>query len=72
MFLTRLGNNARMVVNGDVTQIDLPRGVRSGLLDVPRLFAGIDDIGIVELTETDVVRHPLVAKIIGAYGRLAT
>ena len=72
MFLTRLGNNARMVVNGDVTQIDLPRGVRSGLLDVPRLFAGIEDIGIVELTETDVVRHPLVAKIIGAYGRLAT
>jgi len=72
MFLTRLGNNSTMVVNGDVTQIDLPRGVRSGLLDVPRLFAGIEDIGIVELTETDVVRHPLVAKIIGAYGRLAT
>jgi phosphate starvation-inducible PhoH-like protein len=70
MFLTRLGHNSKMVVNGDVTQIDLPRGVRSGLLDVPRLFAGIDDIGIVELNETDVVRHPLVGKIIGAYSRL--
>ncbi len=72
MFLTRLGQNSRMVVNGDVTQIDLPRGVGSGLLDVPRLFAGIDDIAVVELSETDVVRHPLVAKIIGAYGRLTT
>jgi phosphate starvation-inducible PhoH-like protein len=70
MFLTRLGQNSRMIVNGDATQIDLPRGVRSGLLDVPRLFAGIDDIGIVELNETDVVRHPLVGKIIGAYSRL--
>jgi phosphate starvation-inducible PhoH-like protein len=72
MFLTRLGQNSRMVVNGDVTQIDLPRGVGSGLLDVPRLFTGIDDIAVVELNETDVVRHPLVAKIIGAYGRLTT
>jgi phosphate starvation-inducible PhoH-like protein len=70
MFLTRLGNNSKMVVNGDVTQIDLPRGVRSGLLDVTRLFTGIEDIGIVELTETDVVRHPLIGKIIGAYSRL--
>ncbi|MBD5633603.1 MAG: PhoH family protein [Candidatus Eremiobacteraeota bacterium] len=70
MFLTRLGNNSRMVVNGDVTQIDLPRGVLSGLLDVPRLFSDTADIGIVEFSETDVVRHPLVAKIIGAYGRL--
>ncbi len=69
MFLTRLGPNSKMVVNGDVTQIDLPRGVRSGLLDAPRLFAGIDDIGIVELNEGDVVRHPLVAKIVGAYAR---
>ncbi len=68
MFLTRLGGNSKMVVNGDVTQIDLPRGVRSGLLDVPRLFAGIADIGIVEFDEGDVVRHPLVAKIVAAYG----
>jgi phosphate starvation-inducible PhoH-like protein len=70
MFLTRLGPNARMVVNGDVTQIDLPRGVASGLLDAPALFGGIDDIAIVQLTESDVVRHPLVRKIIGAYARL--
>jgi phosphate starvation-inducible PhoH-like protein len=69
MFLTRLGANSKMVVNGDVTQIDLPRGVRSGLLDAPKLFAGIADIGIVELDESDVVRHPLVAKIVGAYAR---
>jgi phosphate starvation-inducible PhoH-like protein len=69
MFLTRLGNNAKMIVNGDVTQIDLPRGVSSGLLEAHRLFDGIDGIGIVELTSSDVVRHPLVAKIIDAYAR---
>jgi phosphate starvation-inducible PhoH-like protein len=67
MFLTRLGANSKMIVNGDVTQIDLPRGVHSGLLDVPRLFADVQDIGIVELTEDDVVRHPLVGRIIRAY-----
>ena len=67
MFLTRLGGGSKMVVNGDVTQIDLPRGATCGLLDVPRRFAGIADIGIVELSETDVVRHPLVARIIRAY-----
>ncbi len=69
MFLTRLGQSSRMVVTGDVTQVDLPRGVRSGLHDVPMLFAGIDDIGIVNLTEVDVVRHPLVGKIALAYAR---
>ena len=67
MFLTRLGEGSTMIVNGDVTQIDLPRGVESGLLEVPRRFAGIPEIGLVELDETDVVRHPLVAKIIRAY-----
>jgi phosphate starvation-inducible PhoH-like protein len=71
MFLTRLGQNSRMVVNGDDTQIDLPRGARSGLLDAERLFEGIDDIGIVRLDESDVVRHPLVGRIIAAYGRLS-
>jgi phosphate starvation-inducible PhoH-like protein len=69
MFLTRLGQNTKMVVNGDVTQIDLPRGVRSGLLDVPHLFRNIADIAVVELDETDIVRHPLVAKIVAAYAR---
>lgn len=67
MFLTRLGGGSKMIVNGDVTQVDLPGGASSGLLEVPRRFAGIRDIGIVELNETDVVRHPLVAKIIRAY-----
>jgi phosphate starvation-inducible PhoH-like protein len=71
MFLTRLGNGSRMVVNGDVTQIDLPSGVRSGLLDAPKLFAGIDAIEIVELDDTDVVRHPLVSEIVRAYARRA-
>jgi phosphate starvation-inducible PhoH-like protein len=67
MFLTRLGSSSKMIVNGDVTQIDLPGGATSGLLEVPRRFDGIDDIGIVELSETDVVRHPLVSRIIRAY-----
>jgi phosphate starvation-inducible PhoH-like protein len=67
MFLTRLGTGSKMIVNGDVTQVDLPSGAKSGLLEVPQRFAGIDDIGIVQLNETDVVRHPLVSKIIRAY-----
>ncbi|MGB8265628.1 MAG: PhoH family protein [Candidatus Velthaea sp.] len=71
MFLTRLGPGAKMIVNGDVTQIDLPRGQSSGLREAEALFAGIDDIGIVYLTEADVVRHPLVAKIVRAYARLS-
>jgi phosphate starvation-inducible PhoH-like protein len=71
MFLTRIGANAKMIVTGDITQIDLPRGAASGLFDAERLFSGIDDIGIVQLDETDVVRHPLIGKIIGAYARLS-
>lgn len=69
MFLTRLGTGSKMVVNGDVTQIDLPSGARSGLRDAAARLERIDDIGVVELTETDVVRHPLVAHIIRAYAR---
>ena len=71
MFLTRLGANSKMVVTGDDTQIDLPRGIRSGLLDVERLFAGIEDVGIVRLHTSDVVRHPLVGRIVEAYDRLS-
>ena len=67
MFLTRLGSGSKMVVNGDVTQIDLPSGARSGLRDAAQRIGVIDDIGVVELDETDVVRHSLVAKIIRAY-----
>ena len=70
MFLTRLGEGSKMVVNGDVTQIDLPGGARSGLPEVPRRFADIDEIGIVTFGENDVVRHPLIGKIVRAYGRV--
>ncbi len=64
MFLTRLGSGSKMVVTGDVTQIDLPGGQRSGLRAAAGRLAAIDEIGIVELTDVDVVRHPLVAKIV--------
>ena len=67
MFLTRLGSGSKMVINGDVTQIDLPSGARSGLRDAARRIGDLEDIGVVELDETDVVRHALVAKIIKAY-----
>jgi phosphate starvation-inducible PhoH-like protein len=69
MFLTRLGPGSKMIVSGDVTQIDLPRGARSGLIEAERLFAGIDGVGIVRLTTSDVVRHPLVARLVAAYER---
>lgn len=73
MFLTRLGAGSKMVVNGDVTQIDLPRGASCGLIEAKARFGGIRDIGIAELNETDVVRHPLVSRIIRAYaGDLGT
>jgi phosphate starvation-inducible protein PhoH and related proteins len=71
MFLTRLGSASKMVVTGDVTQIDLPYGERSGLRDAARRLDGISDVAVVELDESDVVRHPLVAKIIRAYERTA-
>ncbi len=70
MFLTRLGSGSKMVVNGDVTQVDLPAGARSGLRDAAKLFSGVDDIGVLELTAADVVRHPLVARIVESYDRL--
>jgi phosphate starvation-inducible PhoH-like protein len=67
MFLTRLGSASRMVVVGDETQIDLPSGERSGLRDAANRLSGLEDVGIIEFDEGDVVRHPLVAKIIRAY-----
>ena len=69
MFLTRMGFNSKIVVTGDVTQIDLPDGRKSGLIDVLRILKGIDDIGIVRLSERDVVRHKLVQEIVKAYAR---
>ena len=67
MFLTRLGENSRMVVNGDLSQVDLPRGVISGLRDALDTLKGISNIGSVTVSANDVVRHGLVAKIVKAY-----
>ena len=67
MFLTRLGEGSRMVITGDRSQVDLPRGVTSGLHDAERLLREIPNISFNYFTSKDVVRHPLVAKIIEAY-----
>jgi phosphate starvation-inducible protein PhoH and related proteins len=67
MFLTRLGEDSRMVVTGDPTQVDLPPGTRSGLADALEALHGVEEIGIVRFTQKDVVRHRLVARIVGAY-----
>jgi len=67
MFLTRLGEGSRMVITGDRSQVDLPRGVQSGLRDAERLLSGIPKISFNYFTAKDVVRHPLVAAIIEAY-----
>lgn len=70
MFLTRLGFGSKMVITGDITQIDLPKGTKSGLVEVIKLLEDIKEISIVHLTEIDVVRHQLVQKIIKAYQAL--
>ena len=67
MFLTRLGEGSRMVVTGDPSQVDLPTGARSGLSDALEALRDVENIAIVRFTEKDVVRHPLVARIVGAY-----
>ena len=67
MFLTRLGFGSKMVITGDITQIDLPKGIKSGLQIADKLLTSIKDISFIYLTQTDVVRHPLVQKIIDAY-----
>ena len=69
MFLTRLGFNSTMVVTGDVTQVDLPGGTRSGLRVVEEVLSGVDDIAFCHLSPRDVVRHRLVSDIVEAYGR---
>ena len=71
MFLTRLGFGSKMVVTGDVTQIDLPREQASGLIQVREILAGIDGIAFVEFGHEDVVRHKLVQRIVEAYKRHA-
>ena len=69
MFLTRMGFGSKMVINGDITQIDLPRDKKSGLINAINILKNIEDISIVNLTYKDVVRHELVQKIINAYER---
>jgi phosphate starvation-inducible PhoH-like protein len=69
MFLTRLGENARMVVTGDLSQIDLPTGARSGLAEALDVLEGVEGVGIIRFTDADVVRHPLVARIVRAYDK---
>jgi len=67
MFLTRLGENARMVVTGDLSQIDLPRGVTSGLRHAVRTLEGVQGVATTQLSAGDVVRHELVSRIVNAY-----
>jgi phosphate starvation-inducible PhoH-like protein len=67
MFLTRMGGGSKVVVTGDVTQVDLPPNQRSGLIDAERLLRNVSGIGVVHLDRKDIVRHPLVQKIVNAY-----
>ena len=70
MFLTRLGENSRMVITGDLSQVDLPRGTRSGLRDATETLRHVPGVRFVRFGEADVVRHPLVARIVNAYGEV--
>lgn len=72
MFLTRLGEGSKMVVTGDLTQTDLPAGKTSGLRQAVRILEGVEDVAICRLTEKDVVRHPLVTRIVRAYEKEET
>lgn len=69
MFLTRLGFGSRMVITGDLSQIDLPRGVQSGLAEAVEILNNVRGVGIAELTSADVVRHEVVSRIVEAYDR---
>ncbi len=70
MFLTRLGMSSRAIVTGDPSQVDLPRGVKSGLSDALRVLSDVEGIEVVQFSAVDVVRHPLVARIIQAYAKM--
>ena len=67
MFLTRMGMNTKMIITGDMTQIDLPRSQKSGLIEALNILGGIDDIAVIHLNQKDIVRHRLVTKIVNAY-----
>jgi phosphate starvation-inducible PhoH-like protein len=69
MFLTRIGFGSKAVITGDITQIDLPRNVTSGLREVLEVLAGVEGIKFIHFDERDVVRHPLVQKVVNAYER---
>lgn len=69
MFLTRLGEGSKMAVTGDLSQVDLPRGVRSGLRDATEILRGVEGVGFAQFREEDVVRHPLVTRIVRAYAQ---
>ena len=71
MFLTRMGEGTRMVVTGDLSQVDLPSGTRSGLRDALDTLEGVQGIGVCRFDVRDVVRHPLVARIVDAYEQRA-
>lgn len=70
MFLTRLGVKSKMIVTGDISQIDLPKGVKSGLVEATQILKGINEIGITQFSKDDVIRHLLVAKILARYENL--
>jgi phosphate starvation-inducible PhoH-like protein len=72
MFLTRLGFDSKIVITGDITQIDLPGGTKSGLRQVQDILFDVDDVHFARLTSTDVVRHKLVGRIVDAYERYDT
>ena len=69
MFLTRMGMNAKFIITGDPSQVDLPMRQKSGLQEAMRILKDVDEIGFVYLTEEDVVRHPIVRKIIQSYSK---
>jgi phosphate starvation-inducible PhoH-like protein len=72
MFLTRLGFGSKAVVTGDITQVDLPEGKKSGLREVRRILEHVEGLQFFDFSDRDVVRHPLVAKIVTAYDRAET
>ena len=70
MFLTRLGFSSKMVITGDPSQVDLPKGVKSGLSIAANILSGVSGLSFITLEQTDVVRHPLVQRIIEAYDKM--
>ena len=72
MFLTRMGMNTKMIITGDITQIDLPHSQKSGLIDALHILKEVDDIAVIHFNQKDIVRHKLVTKIVQAYEKRPT